>query len=378
LYTGNIYSSGITGIGTYYFLVTDLDTLTGCESQADTSTLIVSLSPSVPMGQDVNICLGNPVPPLVVSGTNVRWYSDTLLTTLLSIGNSYNTGNTNTGVYTYYLIDSIGSCASINYGQITLSINPSPIIPIAEDQTICYGDPAILTSTGNNPQWYSDPTLINFIGNGNQYYPTQNQAGIYEFYVADFALGCGHSEPDTVKLTIYPRPLITANTFYTSIYVGESVNLIAYNAVSYVWSPPTGLNTTTGASVIASPMVNTTYTVTGTNAYGCSSDTSIFVVVNPISVEELGMYFEDLKIYPNPASMQFNVEFSTTLSSPIQIYMNNVLGEKVLLLDIEENNGPGLKAHKYVIDTKNLADGFYSLEFISDKGSISRRIILKK
>ena len=53
--------------------------------------------------------------------------------------------------------------------------------------------------------------------------------------------------------------------------------LQATGAISYSWSPSTGLNTTTGSQVIASSNVPTVYTVTGTNASGCTGSASITV-----------------------------------------------------------------------------------------------------
>ncbi|MBK7410671.1 MAG: hypothetical protein IPJ40_23030 [Saprospirales bacterium] len=64
-----------------------------------------------------------------------------------------------------------------------------------------------------------------------------------------------------------------------------SVTLTASGANTYVWSPATGLNTTTGPQVIASPMSTTTYTVEGTNTTtGCTGTAqktvSVFALPN--------------------------------------------------------------------------------------------------
>jgi hypothetical protein len=55
--------------------------------------------------------------------------------------------------------------------------------------------------------------------------------------------------------------------------------LLDVPAQGYVWSPPTGLSSTTGASVTASPLVSTTYTVVGTTGAGCSASASVTVNV---------------------------------------------------------------------------------------------------
>ncbi|MEO6541875.1 MAG: T9SS type A sorting domain-containing protein [Ferruginibacter sp.] len=54
--------------------------------------------------------------------------------------------------------------------------------------------------------------------------------------------------------------------------------------VSFTWSPATGLNTTTGATVIATPANTTTYTVNAVNpSNGNTGNTTVTVTINPAS-----------------------------------------------------------------------------------------------
>ncbi|NTW32059.1 MAG: PKD domain-containing protein [Bacteroidetes bacterium] len=76
----------------------------------------------------------------------------------------------------------------------------------------------------------------------------------------------------------------------TSICLGSSATLKAHYSDTYVWSPATGLNTTSGSTVIASPLVTTTYTVTGTTStmigtasYNCTSVKKVTVNIIPVS-----------------------------------------------------------------------------------------------
>ena len=70
---------------------------------------------------------------------------------------------------------------------------------------------------------------------------------------------------------------VYTNPGATKICKGTSVKLRAYGAVSYTWFPVTGLNTTVGDSVVASPTVTTTYGVVGNNGAGLI-DTSFITV----------------------------------------------------------------------------------------------------
>ncbi|MFN8264743.1 MAG: gliding motility-associated C-terminal domain-containing protein [Chitinophagaceae bacterium] len=70
-----------------------------------------------------------------------------------------------------------------------------------------------------------------------------------------------------------------------SICNGQSVNLTASGGNgTYSWSPGTGLNTTSGATVTASPTTlgGNTYTVTSATPSGCPTTKTVTVTVNPV------------------------------------------------------------------------------------------------
>jgi len=91
----------------------------------------------------------------------------------------------------------------------------------------------------------------------------------------------GNTASDSVTVTVNPLPVILTSSA-PSICVGASTVLSASGASTYSWSPCTNLNTCTGSSVTASPVVTTPYTITGTDANGCSATASITVTVNPL------------------------------------------------------------------------------------------------
>ncbi|WP_396190084.1 beta strand repeat-containing protein, partial [Flavobacterium sp.] len=88
----------------------------------------------------------------------------------------------------------------------------------------------------------------------------------------------------TTTVTPLPLPAVVASEDAT-ICNGETTELTVSGADTYVWSPATGLSTTSGNIVTANPSVTTTYTVIGTGANGCqSSDTVTVNVNNPVVV----------------------------------------------------------------------------------------------
>lgn len=79
-----------------------------------------------PTATSLTVELGQPVPPLTATastgtaGTRV-WYADAARTQRLFAGDSYATGRTAVGVYTYYVVDSVNACVSSNT-IVTLTI----------------------------------------------------------------------------------------------------------------------------------------------------------------------------------------------------------------------------------------------------------------
>ena len=84
----------------------------------------------------------------------------------------------------------------------------------------------------------------------------------------------------SVTITQYaPVTIALPPSYY--ICSGDAVTLTASGALTYSWSPAAGISTTSGGTVVAAPVVTTTYTVTGTNGSGCSGFASTTVIVLP-------------------------------------------------------------------------------------------------
>ena len=200
--SGNAYSTGQTSAGVYTYYVSETD-LNGCESSATPVTLEIYSLPASPSSNNASACFGSSVPDLTATGSNINWYDDAGLTNNVGIGNTYSTGQTAVGVYTYYLTETdVNGCES-NSTAVDLEIYSLPTAPAAIDEVACEGGVIPnLTASGSNPIWYSDAALTIVVGGGTSFATGQTITGVYTYYVTETNTNGCESVPTTVTLTI--------------------------------------------------------------------------------------------------------------------------------------------------------------------------------
>ncbi|MEP7164076.1 MAG: putative Ig domain-containing protein, partial [Ferruginibacter sp.] len=82
-----------------------------------------------------------------------------------------------------------------------------------------------------------------------------------------------------IPLCVAPPISVTPGSSLICKPGGAAITLTAMGATTYVWTPSTGLSATTGSVVTANPTSTTTYTITGTDDFGCTNVTTATVTV---------------------------------------------------------------------------------------------------
>lgn len=171
----------------------------------------------------------------------------------------------------YYYCTVTNTCFS-NLDSVYVVVNPLPVIGLIDDIIICSGAQAsISVSNSTTNTWEPSPGLVVVSNTEIIVSPT---TPTYFFVNGIDVNGC--EKRDSVFVDIYPiPPLIVSND--TTVCYTESAFLSASGLDSYVWTPSTSLNNSTISNPVATPLVATTYTVTGTYAAGCQLSETVTV-----------------------------------------------------------------------------------------------------
>ncbi len=230
-------------------------TASGC-TNTDQVLVTVNPIPAVNAGSDQSVCIGTQV---TLTGTNAATYS---WSPSISNGVAFNppTGNTT------YTLTGTSAAGCVNTDQVVVSVNASPAVNAGTYPAVC-SDVSTVALVGS-------PIGGTFTGTGvtgtNFATSAGSQTVTYSYTDPN---GCSGSS--TSNIVVNQVPAVVGGTDVT-ICAGEQVTLNAAGATSFTWSP------VASNGVAFAPAATGTYTVTGTDANGCSSTDQVLVTVNPL------------------------------------------------------------------------------------------------
>jgi gliding motility-associated-like protein len=173
----------------------------------------------------------------------------------------------------YTILATLGTCNAS--GTTTVTVNPLPTIS-ANPGFICNGGSTTLNASGaSSYTWSPASTLSSSSGSSVTASPTSNTQ-----YTIDGTDGNGCTNTGVTSVTVVSNPTLSLGS--ASICYGQqTATLTAGGANNFNWMPNSGLNTTTGSTVLANPSTTTVYTVTGTIG-SCTATATATVTVNSL------------------------------------------------------------------------------------------------
>ncbi len=265
----------ITPIATEAYTVTGTNN-TGCTAVA-TSTVTVYTIPVITISPTNNkICTGGTVALMASGASSYTWTPSNGL-------NSTSGADVTAGpnLTTTYTATGTGECGLIGSQTVTVNVNVVPPINItvsAINNEICSGQFTNIAASGApNFTWSPAIGISSSVGASITASPLKTTT-----YTVNATSECGIPNTSNVTIKVNEQPVITVSTTSSSICLGGRATLSALGALAYSWSPSTGLDKTTGATVAASPQVTTTYTVTGASVCGVVTTQTVQIAVNQI------------------------------------------------------------------------------------------------
>ncbi len=228
-----------------------------CSGDTSVTVSVIPLpTPSISGMQ--KICVGDST-ILTASGGSVYTWNNGKTTSSITVNSLTNT--------TYFVSVSDGFCTATDSVNVLVYTHPVPVI--TKNQYICIGSSTNLFVSGGTQYLWSNGETSSSI--------TVSPISAKMYTVTLYNGPC--SVKDSVAVFVNPLPIATG-CCDSSIMYGQNVQLTSSGGSTYLWSPSQGLNCNICTDPIASPLVNTTYTLMVTSDSGCSAQQTITIDVS--------------------------------------------------------------------------------------------------
>ncbi len=362
--TGQNQQVSYLNAGTYSVTLTAVGSCLASATTTQSAAIVVSSTPAInATPSTVSVCPGNNATFTATGGTSYSWSPSTGLST--TTGASVIANGTSSQVYTVTGTNSAGcsNTAIVNFSVVTNVIPTAGFT--ASPLSGCPGVTINLTNTSQDALNYIWTMQGGSPSSSLQTDPVVTYPNTGSFPISLIAVGCNGN--DTVimnNMITITAPIILVNPPADTIITGGNTTLTAIGGTTYSWSPSTGLNTTTGATVIASPTATTTYTVTATDNQGCQTSVDVVVTVDALTSRQ-DLENNDWSIYPNPAADRLMIRSEIGNVGKYSVQLFDISGKLIL-----ENQ---LESPSSSLDVSRIAPGVYVLHITGENERVFRR-----
>jgi Zn-dependent metalloprotease len=239
-------------------------TVTGTSALGCTKTATVTITVN-----PLPVITGSANPGIVCPGSPV-----TLTGTTAGVTWNWQPGNLNGSpvvvnpvAQTTYTVTATSAAGCTKTQTFVILMHPTPTASttVSPSATICSGQTATITATGGVSYLWQP-------GNTTGNTRVVSTSGTYTVTVTN-TQGC--TATATRVITVNALPSVGTTISNATICAGSSTTITGTGALTYVWQP----GSLSGTSITVSPATTTTYTVTGTNANGCTNTSTRLVTV---------------------------------------------------------------------------------------------------
>lgn len=233
----------------------------GCSGTATVSVIVNSNATITASASPSTIC----------SGQNSSLTASGASTYVWDSGSSTNPLSVSPASTTIYSVTGTTGAGCTGATTVSVTVNPNPTVTAtAASSTICIGSSTYLTGAGADSYAWSTSETTNPITVSPTTTTTYSVTGTN-------VAGC--SGTATVNVAINSILTLTAVPSPASLCDGQSSVISVSGGSSYIWDSGSTAN-----PLNVTPAATTTYSVTGSDTWGCSGTTTVTVQVNPMPV----------------------------------------------------------------------------------------------
>jgi gliding motility-associated-like protein len=300
------------------------ETPDGCPL-SEVVNITVFFDPPVPnMPDTLSYCIGTSGTVTVSGGETYLWSPPANISSTTSP-----TVTISTPTEQYYYCDFTNACATRTDSMFVNLIELS--ITAGNDTIVCPGEEVEFFAEGALLySWFPNVTPVM-----SDYSEVSTSSLIPRTYVVTGTDAFGCTAVDSVRLNLFPQPVIQANADVYA-FMGDEVQLSATSSTPgpFVWSPAEFLSCVVCTNPVANPDQNFTYTVTYTDENGCSAS------------DVVGIYYDPVIYVPNaftPDGNSTNADFFAVAANIRDFKMEifNRWGELIYTGDLQSKSWDG-------------------------------------
>jgi gliding motility-associated-like protein len=273
VFTGAVFTTPALATTTTYYVEAMRN---GCTDASQRTAVVVTVNPlpatAIITANTATICQGQTATftAQATTGVTVKWYATATGGTPLFTGNTFTTTVLKTSTNYYAEAVNATGCAAAQRTQVSVTVNPSPVVPTLSIAAITINAGQTATISVTNPQtgiiynWYTAATggTIAFTGTT---FTTAALTATTTYYVEAASSTCISPSRAQVTITVNQLPNVTVVPATQAVNVGQTATLTASsttpNAIFNWYTAATGgTSIFTGATFTTPPIIgNTTY-----------------------------------------------------------------------------------------------------------------------
>ena len=270
--------NAVTGVYQYRLGVGNGSNISSVSCRVYSSPLTVNVNalPVVPAFGKQTVCQGDSLILIASGGATYTWSGPNLAPVTQNPLIVNNMTAANAGTYTL-IASSAKGCAAAPV-QIPVNVVPKITARVSAGVAVCAGEPAPITASGGLFYKWTPSTGLDHDDIAN---PVATPLHTTTYRVAISNGGCDDTT-QTVTVTVRQNPFADAGA-NKQIFEGQTTKLNGVakgdELTSVYWTPATGLSDPTSATPVASPKVNTTYTLNVISQNCGQASSSVFIGV---------------------------------------------------------------------------------------------------